>query len=599
MGKKKRSKHKKKGNKQTLKSTRVDDFSFPEILLYFGLALMTLVVFAQTLDFSFINYDDDDYVYNNHMVLRGLSWSGLAWAFTSQLHDHWHPLTWLSHMLDCQLFGLKAGWHHTTNLLFHLFNTLLLYYLLNRVTGYRWRAWLVSVFFAIHPLHVESVVWVAARKDVLSGFFFFLCLLAYILYVQNKSKKWYMLVLLAGLCGMMAKSILVTLPFVLLLLDHWPLQRQVRITSGGEGVLATYRQPQIWIEKIPLFIISICVSGYMVLLHADRLHETSREFLPFFTRLGRAVDSYIVYLSKFFWPSRLTIAYLYEFEPQVWWVVSAGVVLLLLSLGAIYFSGSRPYLFVGWFWYLGTLVPVSGLVSTGPQVLAYRYTYLSLIGLIICLVWGVGEVLTWHRRSPLLKWASILGLGACIVASMALTYTYTSNWRDSRTLYSHLVKYSPNNYVIKLNLALAYSENNKYTEAFRIYKQLLSDHPENPKVLDGFVLLLARNNDPEILREAQGLLRKSLALEPKSISQINLGIILAKLGDWDAAAEELKKATDHHPLRAKAHFNYGLVLLKLGKMNAAKKEFQQALFLEPNYQRADEQLNKIQKMVDK
>jgi len=197
-----------------------------DLWLVTGLIVLTLIIFAQTLDFSFINYDDNDYVYDNYMVTRGLSWSGLIWAFTSTVQDHWHPLTWLSHMLDCQLFGLQAGWHHATNLLLHLFNTILLYYFLKLATGYRWRAWLVAAFFAIHPMHVESVVWVSSRKDVLSGFFFMSCLLVYTLYVQQNSKKWYGLVLLTGMCGMLAKSMLVTLPFVLLLLDYWPLQRQ-------------------------------------------------------------------------------------------------------------------------------------------------------------------------------------------------------------------------------------------------------------------------------------------------------------------------------------------------------------------------------------
>jgi len=599
MGHKKRLKYKKKVISKELKPACDRASSFSEFLLIIGLVFLTLVVFSQALDFSFINYDDDSYVYENYMVLHGLSWPGLIWAFTSQLHDHWHPLTWLSHMLDCQLFGLKAGWHHATNLFFHLLNTLLLYYFLKRATGYRWRAWLVAVLFAIHPLHVESVVWVASRKDILSGFFFLLTLFAYTLYVQNKSKMWYLLVLLASLCGMMAKSILVTLPFTLILLDYWPLQRREKgVTGDNGGLLSIYRQPRIWIEKIPLFIISAGVSAWMVFIHSDRLYDVSREFFPFSVRLGRAIDSYIVYLFKLFWPSRLTIAYVYELEPQVWWVVSAGFVLMLLTIGSIYFSKSRPYFFVGWFWYIGTLVPVSGLVNTGPQTLAYRYTYLSLIGLFICLVWGVNEIIIFNSKVSVPKWMVAAGWCVAIVTMMSLSFIYTSHWQNSKTLFSHLHERFPNNYAIYLNLATAYSDDDNYAEAFKIYKYLVNENPDNSKALNGFGLLLARRKDLSALKEAKRLFKRSLDLEPNSMTRINLGIVLAKLGYWEGAAEELKHAIAQDPLRPKAHFNYGLVLLKLGKIDSAKNEFQRVIVLEPTYRKAHDQLARIQGFVD-
>lgn len=594
MGRNKQSKKTKSVKQKTVKGRVETNSVCPEIVLIGGLVLITLVVFAHTLDFSFINYDDNDYVYDNYMVTRGLSWSGLIWAFTSNVQDHWHPLTWLSHMLDCQLFGLQAGWHHATNLLLHLFNSILLYYFLKLATGYRWRAWLVAAFFAVHPLHVESVVWVSSRKDVLSGFFFMSCLLVYTLYVQQNSKKWYGLVLLTSMCGMLAKSMLVTLPFVLLLLDYWPLQRQrSHLPEGSGGLLLTYRQAKIWIEKVPLFIISFGVSCYMIFIHADRLHEASRHFLSFSDRLGRAFDAYIVYIFKLFWPSRLTLTFSYESEPQIGWVIFCGCLLLLLTYVALFFSKSQPYIFVSWFWYLGTIVPVSGIVATGPQVLAYRYTYLSIIGLLVCLVWGVGEWLLVNRKLPSLKWLAQLLCGFFIFSSITASYLYTSHWRDSLTLFSYLNEHDPENYKVKNSLAAAFSENNNYSNAFKIYSQLMEKAPDNRSVLNGFGLLLAHRNDRDSLEEAEVLFKKSLEIEPTGSTYVNLGIVLAKLGEWEQAAAGFDAAIQLDSQRPKAFFNYGLVLLKLGDVDSAKHAFHQALVLDPTYQKARDQLARL------
>ena len=362
--------------------------------------MLTWLVFGQTLWHDFINYDDPRYVYENTKITGGLSISGIAWAFTHIHSLNWHPLTTISHMLDCQLYGLKAGWHHFTNVLLHTVAAMLLFLALQQMTGAVWRSAFVAAVFAIHPLRVESVAWIAERKDVLSGVFFMLTLLAYVNYVRLPRIRGYLAVVFLFACGLMSKPMLVTLPFVLLLLDYWPLDR----IKG-----------QLWkrvVEKIPLIALSAVSSVITFLVQKGAVGQT--EELPIFERINNAVVSYVLYIWQMLWPVNLAVFYPHpENRLPLWEIVCCLLVVMCITVAAIALRKHRPYLLTGWLWYLGMLVPVIGLVQVGWQGRADRYTYLPQIGLYIAATWAVADltILYRHQRA-ILSTAAILVIAA-------------------------------------------------------------------------------------------------------------------------------------------------------------------------------------------
>ena len=379
-----------------------------------SLAVLTWIVFGQTLWHDFINYDDPRYVYENAKITGGLSISGISWAFTHIHSLNWHPLTTISHMLDCQLYGLKAGWHHFTNVLLHTLAAMLLFLTLQRMTGAVWQSAFVAAVFAIHPLRVESVAWVAERKDVLSGVFFMLTLLAYANYVRVPRVRGYLVVVLLFACGLMSKPMLVTLPFVLLLLDYWPLDR----IKG-----------QLWkrvAEKIPLIVLSAVSSVITFLVQKGAVGQT--EELPIFERINNAVVSYVLYIWQMLWPVNLAVFYPHpENRLPLWEIVCCLLVLMCITVAAIALRTRRPYLFTGWLWYLGMLVPVIGLVQVGWQGRADRYTYLPQIGLYIAATWAVVDLTVLYRyRRAILSTAAIL-----VIAALS-SCTWVQNWYLAR-----------------------------------------------------------------------------------------------------------------------------------------------------------------------
>src|SRR5260221_762659 len=404
-------------------------------ILCFALAAVTLLVYSPMLRHGFVNYDDPDYITGNAHVTGGLTWTNLAWAFTSGAAANWHPLTWISHMTDCQLFGVNPAGHHLMDLLFHTANTLLLFLLLEKLTGALWRSFFVAALFAWHPLHVESVGWAAERKDVLSAFFWMLTLLAYARYAQGRSKAGYFLALFFFACGLMSKPMVVTLPFVLLLLDFWPLKRftidDLRLTIFLRLVL----------EKIPFFVLTLasCLITYRV--QSGALWST--QALTFNFRAANAVMSYVRYISKIFWPADLALIYPY---PHYWPL--AGVVFvaaLLAMLSAIFILQARrfPYLAVGWLWFLGTLVPAIGLVQVGVQSMAERYIYIPSIGLFILVIWGANGLLKSQPHK--IKIVALAG-SAVLIACLICTSIQLSYWRSSVELFLHTVEVTTDNY---------------------------------------------------------------------------------------------------------------------------------------------------------
>jgi hypothetical protein len=403
-----------------------------QIYLSLFLATVTLLLYVPVAWHSFIDYDDADYVFDNPHVTTGLSTTNLAWAFTTGHAANWHPVTWLSHILDCQLFGLNPGPQHLVNALLHAANTALLFLALARMTGQPWRSAFIAALFGWHPLHVESVAWIAERKDVLSTFFGFLVILAYHSYTRRKNwLRYVILALLFGL-GLMAKPMLVTLPCLLLLLDYWPLCR-----FNSLGGLWT-----VLIEKIPLFAIAgaACVTTFIAQRAAGAVVSVGT--LPLFPRLENALLSVFRYLGKMVWPEGLMIPYMFGIEFNLAIVLVAGLALAALTFAAIRLGHQFPYFPVGWFWYLGTLVPVIGVVQVGIQSMADRYTYVPLVGAFILLTWSVSDALQhWRVSQKVTASLATAALGSCVV----LTTHQLRYWRNSETLFFHSILVQPYN----------------------------------------------------------------------------------------------------------------------------------------------------------
>jgi len=381
-------------------------------LIYLALALVTFVAFVQVGHNDFINYDDAEYVTENEKVQKGLNIESFVWAFTTGHASNWHPLTWLSHMLDCQLYGLSPAGHHLTNLFLHLLNTLLLFGVLKTMTRAVWPSAFAAVLFAVHPLHVESVAWIAERKDVLSAFFWMLTMAAYLRYTKHPCIVRYLPVVFAFALGLMTKPMLVTLPFVLLLLDYWPLKR---LQFGRINIPESQSHKRLILEKIPLFTLAAISSVITCIVQQSGGAMGGNEVLTVGVRLANALVSYVGYIHKMIYPKGLAVLYPHPLDGVgLWQPVVSFIILAVISAGVIFASRKRRYLATGWFWYLGTLIPVIGLVQVGSQAMADRYTYLPSIGIFIILAWGIPELLArWRCRKVIPAVLAGIVLVAC------------------------------------------------------------------------------------------------------------------------------------------------------------------------------------------
>jgi tetratricopeptide (TPR) repeat protein len=556
----------------------------PDFPIYLALLAATFAVYAQVRHFDFVNLDDSAYTSGNLHVRRGITAEGLRWAFTSGDAANWFPVTWISHMLDCQLFGLASGWHHLTSVLIHGLAALLLFAFLRRATGARWPSALVAFLFAVHPLHVESVAWVAERKDVLSAFFWFLTMWAYVRYTERPGWGRYALVLLAFCSGLMAKPMIVTLPFVLLLLDVWPLGRlsfPARAEADGKP-----RTAAILREKAPLLALSlaVCVLTYLAQQRAGAVKALSA--FPLSLRLENALVSYAVYIIRMFWPVRLAVFYPYPRHLPVWQASLAGLVLAGASVMVVRWHRSRPYLATGWFWYLGTLIPVIGLVQVGAQARADRYTYIPMVGLSIMVAWGVAELARRPRVKPLA--AALMSL-ACLACAV-LAWFQVQHWRNSETLFRHALDVTTENAVAHDNLA-NYLMNvpgglpeavGHLEAALRIDADSVPAHTELGNALARI---------PGRLAESFPQFQAALRLAPDwPIAHNELGNALLKAGRLPEAITEFSTASRLDPDYADAHYNLGVALSQVpGRIPEAVAEYQAALRIKPDY--AEAQLN--------
>lgn len=496
-----------------------------------ALVALTWVVFGQTFHHQFVNFDDPGYVTSNTHVVAGLSWHSVIWAFTHVHSENWHPLTTMSHMLDCQLFGLNAGAHHLVNVVLHSISAVLLFILLQQMTAEFWSSAFVAAVFAIHPLRVESVVWIAERKDVLSGFFFMLTLLAYFYWTQKRTLGRYVVMSILFAFGLMSKPMLVTLPIVLLLLDYWPLRRIRRTENGGQKTIA-----QLVIEKIPLFALSIgsCVAT----LWAQGFALGSTELLPLKWRIANAVVSYFDYIRQTFWPVNLTPFYIHpENRLQLWRLAVAAIVLIGIIAIVFVRRKKNPYLIVGWFWYLVMLVPVIGIIQVGLQGRADRYTYLPQIGLCVALVWLIRDLTKSYpsRRSDFAKAEMALKILLVAVAAIVLgtlsmlSWKQTTHWRDSETLWRNALAITPANDVANVGLGGILFGRGEIDEAIECYRRALWHRDGNAAAHYGLGKALATKQKTD---EAIFHFEKALEIQPDSITASNdLGVMFASKGE--------------------------------------------------------------------
>ena len=555
------------------------------ILIGLLLIVATLAVFWQILDHESITYDDPEYVFDNPNVQQGFTPASIKWAFTSMYSSNWHPLTWLSHMLDYRLYGPDPAGHHATNLLLHLANVLLLFFVLSRMTGAVWRSALVAALFAIHPLHVESVAWIAERKDVLCAFFGMLTMWAYLRYTERPHLRRYFLVVLLFALGLMSKPMLVSLPLVLLLLDFWPLGRARR---GWKLV---------W-EKVPLAALSAASS--VITFIAQRKGEAVRslEAFPAAIRLENAVVAYVAYLARMVYPRGLAVLYPHpQHTLPVWQVSCAALVLIAISVMALRSARRHPYLIVGWSWYIISLIPVIGLVQVGVQATADRYTYIPLIGIFISIAWGVPELLavgvsrkterevkaeTKKRKlQPRTISSLLLFVSGCVSLSLLMTAAYiqAGYWKDSITLYTHAASVTSGNYIIHTNLGQVLVRQGSLDQGIGHYAEAIRINPGAAKAHTSLGNALL---DEGRVDEAIGHLTEAVQLDPTSSDErYNLGNAFGRKQQYREAIEQYRIAVRIDPNLAPAYNNMGNAFMAIGERDQAAWCYEQAIRIEP------------------
>ena len=542
----------------------------PDVLVLLGLAVVTFGIYAQVIGHRFIVLDDIPYLQENPVVDRGVTLSGFAWAFTTFREANWHPLTWIAHMINTQLFGTFAGGHLLVNALIHTANTLLLFWFLLRTTRARWSSALVAALFALHPLHVESVAWAAELKDTLSTFFGLLSLIAYTRYAEVPSISRYAWTFVTLALGLMAKPMLVTWPFVMLLLDYWPLNRFQKSEVRSQRSVVR----GLVVEKIPLFV--LVAASAVVTSVAQSYAGAVRTFteLSLALRLSNALVSYAKYLLLAFWPNDLAVFYPWT-RILAWQVIGAALLLIGVTAFCFFQRKLRPYLIVGWLWFVGTLVPVIGLVQVGGQSMADRYFYVPSIGLFIAIVFGLADIAERRRIAP---WIGAAIANAVLLTLATLTNAQIHLWTDSFTLFKHTLAVAPRNVAIESNLGLALQRSGQVDEAAAHFEKAVQIEPDDQ--VSQLYLGIARfyqGRVPEAIEHAKIAIR----LQPDSSKAHDLlGMALAKQNQNEAALDELRRAAELAPKDAEIRNGLGTVLARLGRMPEAAEEFHQALRLD-------------------
>ncbi len=511
------------------------------LIVYIVLAAITLAVFWQVNQYDFINLDDNLYVTENRHIQSGITLDGFCWAYSTKHAGFWLPLVWLSFMLDYELYGLHAGGYHLTNRILHILSVLLLFWLFNRMSGAIWRSAFIASLFALHPLHLESVVWITERKDVLSAFFWMLTLCLYVYYTEKPAIKRYLLVLFSFVCALMSKPIVVTLPFVLFLLDYWPLDRwmikEVPTNRNNSTVMLIG-------EKIPFIVLTVISSIVTIGAQNTVGAIVSVERFPFSVRIANAMISYVAYLRKFFWPVDLAVFYPYELSLPLGEILISGLILVLITAAVLYYIKKMPFLFVGWFWYLGTLIPVIGLIQASSQAMADRHIYLPSIGIAIMLAWGIPY---FFKQDDISK--KILFPAAIAVISLiaVLTWQQCGYWKNSITLFKHALHVTKDNYLVHNNLGLTLFIEGKTEEAIYHYNEAIR---------------IKTNYDD---------------------AYFNRGIANFKLRQYQLAIEDYNHAIRLQPNFDNAYNNRGAAYGMLGQNSRAIEDFNKAIKLNQDF----------------
>ncbi len=539
------------------------------------LVLATVLAYLPVTHYGFINYDDGDYVANNNIVQAGLTWTGIKWAFTTFHAGNWHPLTWMSLMLDCQLFGLNPGGNHLVNVLLHAANVALLFLLLVEMTGTVWPAAFVAALFALHPLHVESVAWISERKDVLSTFFGLLALRSYFRSIKEKQRRSYWLALSFFACSLMSKPMLVTLPFVFLLLDYWPLGR---IIGGPKGTIALKQIPlsQLALEKLPFFLL-VLPACILTVWAQSQAAIISLVHLPLGLRIENTIVSYGRYLLKMVWPTHLSV--IYPLRTQLPWLEVLVAALVLAGISWFVWRRKRenPYLLMGWLWYLGTLVPVIGLVQVGTQAMADRYSYIPLVGIFVAIAFGAKELVARFRlgTAPTAIAGGLVLAGCLVGTELQLPY-----WQDSKSLFGRAVAVTKDNVIAQINLGGALEQEGDFDDALAHYREALRINPSRADVHNNLANLYA---DMGKTNEALAEYTEAIHLNPYApLAYANYGTLLAQMGHYDEAMKEYAQAVKLAPQDSRPHYLMGKVLLMQGRSAEAISHFRDALRLNPN-----------------
>ncbi len=552
------------------------------------LAVLTLAVYWPLQNHDFINFDDDIYVTENKYIHKGITTKSVIWAFSfsGSENTYWQPVTWLSHALDCQLYGLEPGKHHLTSLMLHMANSILLFIIFKWMTGAFWRSGLLAALFALHPINVDSVAWVAERKNVLSTFFWMLTMLGYVYYTKKPALYKYLLTLLMYVLGLLTKPMLVTLPFVLLLMDYWPLKRSFSEQTGKNGNqqknktavsgFKKYLPFHLIVEKIPFFVLSGVSIGLSSLSVQDDV--LSAPGVPMGLRIANALVSYLKYVGNAIWPQGLTVFYPYPRTVPAWEAIGALLVLLCVTVMAIRLIQKAPYFTVGWLWFLGTLVPVLGLLQTGLwPAMADRFAYVPLIGLFMIFAWGLPRIC--QNLSHYKVWLSA-SVALLLLILITVTWRQVGHWENSITLFEHNLKFTSNNCIAHNNLGNALNQQNRSKEAIVHYLKALEIKPDYVQAHNNLGNALNRQNRP---KEAIRHYLKALEIKPDYVqAHNNLGNTLSNLGRIEDAIKFYLQALEIKPYDGEIHSNLGVAYCRIGNITGGIAHFRKALWINPH-----------------
>jgi protein O-mannosyl-transferase len=570
-----------------------------KVLICFLIVSSLALIYSQVTSFGFVNFDDPIYVKTNQGIIHGVTFDGIIWAFRYVYASNWHPLTWISHMLDIELFGMNPGMHHLTNVVFHILNSILLFLLFQRMTGAPWRSGAVAALFALHPMHVESVAWISERKDVLSTFFWMLTMLSYYWYSRSCTLWRYLLVAMLFGLGLMAKPMLVTLPFVLLLLDFWPLRRNELnphsklLPNGNTDVLNDPSRipsppgrgrgqseggvPMLVLEKVPLMLMALIASGVTFYAQSIGGALSSLGRMNPAARAENAFTSYTVYLWKMIWPLHLAAFYPYPKHFSVMAVAACLTFLISATLVVLKTARRLPYLAMGWLWYLGTLVPVIGIVQVGSQAMADRYTYIPFIGVFVIIVWGLTDLV---GKTPLARTALGTIMIAVLVLSGWFSWIQVGTWKNSETLFRHALVVTPDSYLAHGSLGIALFDRGDTEGAIKHFNESLRLMPNYVNAHCNLgMALVSKKQYPEAFAHY----RECLRIKPGySEAYYNMGVALSDLGRKDEAITCYKEVLTRYPYHENAHNNLGLLLTEKGHLNEAVYHFRKAIESNPD-----------------